>query len=788
MATIFVVLILVALFYHFPFWLLSILILSVAIYFNVSNFTLYLLIGIAVLLNFTVLRRYLITYGLMKLIKKLNLLPKISETEKVALESGTVWMDAELFNGKPNLKKLFGVSPKKLTQEEEDFLNGPVEKLCQMVSDWDVYKKRGFEKDVWQFMKEKKFFGLIIQKKYGGLEFSANAHSKIIQKLSSRTPSLGITVMVPNSLGPAELIIHYGTDEQKNYYLPRLAVGKEIPCFALTEPLAGSDAGSISSTGIIFKKSDGTIWIRLNWDKRYITLASVSTLLGIAFKLNDTENILGKGNELGITCALIPSETKGVTLQNRHDPLNVPFINSPTHGVDVEVPISNIIGGLNGVGKGWKMLMECLAAGRGISLPASSTAGVKFVTRVVSAYASVRKQFGLAIGKFEGIEEPISRIVGSAYLLEALRNYTCMGIDEGAKPAIVTAISKYHSTEINRKVVNDGMDILGGAAISLGKNNLIASSYFSVPIAITVEGANILTRSLIIFGQGIIRCHKFVLKEMEALENNNLRNFDFYIFKHFKHLISNLVRSTIFYLTRGFFIFQNQTSLNRYAQKLIWSSSQFAFWSDFALFTLGGNLKRKETISARFGDVLSWMYIATAIINKFENSKNKSLELPLAKWSLDFCFAKIQESFESIFNNMGGIAKLEYYFEKLNPIGKPPSDKLSSIVAQQIQNNSELRELVTEGIFISKNEEDTLFKLEKAFALSLNSQIPIHKLNSAIKNKIIPKTELNTSIENGIQKGIISEEEANLIYQSEKLAKEVIAVDEFTDEEYFGKV
>lgn len=785
--TLIVVLLLVAAFYRFPLYLSSSLILIFTLLSEFSLTVRLIIYVVIILLNLKFIRRFLISLPIMKLIKKLKLLPTISETEKIALESGTVWMDGELFSGKPNLKKLFSQPINKLSDEEKQFLDGPVEKLCSMVNDWDVYRKRDFSSDAWNFMKENKFFGMIIPKKYGGLEFSANAHSEVIQKLSSRTPSLGITVMVPNSLGPAELIIHYGTDEQKNYYLPRLAIGKEIPCFALTEPFAGSDAGSMTSSGIIFSGSDGTPWMRLSWNKRYITLASISTILGIAFKLRDPENILGKGTELGITCALVPSSTKGVVIGRRHDPLSIPFINCPTQGNNVELPISSVIGGIDGVGKGWKMLMECLAAGRGISLPASSTAGVKFVARVVSAYASIRKQFGLSIGKFEGIEEPISRIAGNAYLSESLRSYTCAGIDAGAKPAVVTAISKYHSTELNRKSINDGMDILGGAGISLGPKNLLASPYFIAPVAITVEGANILTRTLIIFGQGVIRCHPFVLKEMNALEKNDLVKFDDALFSHIGFILSNLIRCTVLFLTCGLIILQTHTKFSRYAQKLSWASAEFALLADLTLLSLGGNLKRKENISARFGDVLSWMYIASAVINKFENEGSKREDFPFAKWSLEFCFAKIQEAFEGIYLNMGFISKIYYCFTKINPIGKYPSDKLSGKIARQIQSNEIVRNSITKGIYISKDENDSLAKLELAFSSMLKTEGTSKKLQDAMKKKIIPRTSIEIGIQNGIITGVISEIEGKELIESEKMCKDAIQVDDFSESEYLNR-
>lgn len=453
----------------------------------------------------TPIRRALVSSIIMKILGPI--MPTISETERTAIESGAVWAEGELFSGKPDFKKLMNEPYPTLTREEQAFLDGPVDELCSVVDDWEVWERREIPDAAWDIIKREKFLGMIIPKEYGGLGFSGLAHSEVILKLATRSIPVCITVMVPNSLGPAELLMHYGTDAQKKYYLPRLASGEEIPCFALTEPGAGSDAGSISSSGTVFRGADGKLQIRLNWNKRYITLAAISTLLGVAFKLRDPENLLGKGEDLGITCALVPAHVPGVVIGRRHDPLGTPFYNCPTQGHDVVIPLDNVVGGVEGCGKGWRMLTESLAAGRGISLPAQSSGGTQLGTRVISAYASIRKQFGMPIGKFEGIEEPIARIAGFNYLLDAMRKYTLGAIDSGIKPAVVTAMAKYNSTEIGRKVINDAMDVSGGSGISRGPRNLLAHFYIATPIAITVEGANILTRTLIIFGQGALRAH-----------------------------------------------------------------------------------------------------------------------------------------------------------------------------------------------------------------------------------------------------------------------------------------
>ena len=463
--------------------------------------------GLSILLVFPNLRQKILTPIIISLIKNLGLLPKISQTEKIALTSGTTWVDGELFSGNPDFKKIMEMSYPKLTTEEQNFIDNEVEELCKICVDYQVQIMRDLPPEVWQFLRDKKFFGMIIPKSYGGLGFSAFAHSCVIEKLASRSVPLAITAMVPNSLGPAELLLHYGTKSQQDYYLPRLADGRELPCFALTEPTAGSDATSIQSNGVIFKNENGDIKIRLNWKKRYITLGAYATVIGVAFQLRDPDKILSENSEIGITCALIPNNTAGVVQGRRHDPLATPFVNSPLNGNDVIIGLDSIIGEKDGLGKGWKMLMECLSAGRGISLPSTSSGGSKLATRVVTAYSMVREQFGTSIAKFEGIEEVLARIASRTYALDAMRAFTAGSVDSGAKPAVISAIAKYHSTEIFRQNINDAMDICAGGAIIRGPRNILANAYFSTPISITVEGSNIMTRSLIHFGQGAIMSH-----------------------------------------------------------------------------------------------------------------------------------------------------------------------------------------------------------------------------------------------------------------------------------------
>jgi acyl-CoA dehydrogenase len=746
---------------------------------------------LAVVFNIKPIRRTILSGPLMKLLDALKILPAISETEQTAIDAGTVWVEGELFSGNPDMKRLNNEKYPDLTPKEREFLDGPVEELCAMVSDWELFQRKDFDDKTWKYLKDKRFFGLIIPEKYGGYGFSANAHSAIVAKLASRCGPLATTVMVPNSLGPAELLMHYGTEEQKNHYLPRLATGEEMPCFALTEPNAGSDAGAMQSTGEVFKGKDGKLWLRLNWDKRYITLAAISTVIGLAFKLRDPENLLGKGTDPGITCALVPSDTKGVELGKRHDPLGVPFYNCPTRGKNVEVPVDAIIGGPEGAGIGWRMLMESLAVGRGISLPAQAIGGARTATRAVGAYAAIRKQFGLNIGKFEGIEEPMARIGGYTYLMDAARGYICAALDEGAKPAVVTAIAKYNFTELGREIVNDAMDIVGGAGISRGPRNLFAHSYIAMPIAITVEGANILTRTLMIFGQGAIRSHPYALKEINALMNKDVKAFDDAFWKHIGHVFQNSVRSLLLSVTRGRLAGSPVGGpAARYYKKLAWASASFAFMADIALGSYGGALKMKEKLAGRYADILSWMLLATAALRRFEAEGRREEDLDYFRWAMDHSFYRIQTAFDEIYSEIR-VPGLNWLFRgpvglwsRINRIGRKPSDDLGSRVAQAMQTRGEQRDRMTADIYIPKSRDEAIGKYEYAMQM-IEESFPVYKkLYKATKARELKKDHVLKQLEPALAAGIISHEEADAVRKTEEARFDAISVDEFTLEEY----
>jgi acyl-CoA dehydrogenase len=745
--------------------------------------------ALAVVFNVKPLRRLLVTSWVMKLMAPM--MPKISDTERAALQAGDVWIERELFSGKPNFKKLIDQKYPKLTAEEQAFIDGPVTELCRMVNDWDITQKRDLPPEAWEFIKKHRFWSMIIPKEYGGLEFSALAQSEVLMRLATRSVPLCITVMVPNSLGPAELLLHYGTDEQKKSLLPRLARGEEIPCFALTEPTAGSDAASIGASGTVFKNEEGKLCLKLNWDKRYITLAAVSTILGLAFRLRDPDNLLGKGTDVGITCALIPTKTPGVTANRRHDPLGTNFYNCPTQGKDVIVPIDVIIGGPEMAGKGWEMLMACLAAGRGISLPAQATGALQYCSRIAGAYSAVRKQFGMSIGRFEGIIEPLARIGGSTYLYESARKYTVGAIDSGSKPPVVTAMAKYYFTEIQRKVVNDVMDILGGKAISRGPKNLVAHGYFSLPISITVEGANILTRTLIIFGQGALRAHPYAFREVEAVETKNLGAFDQAFWSHVGHIVRNGFRSVLLSLSRGWLVIPHRGGVTgKYWRRLAWASASFAFMSDIAMGTLGAQLKAKGKTTGRFADILAHMYLATACLRRFEEEGRRSEDIPFFIWSMEYCFANIQNAYNVLFSNFDGkgvgwfIRGPIAWWSNLNSMGSMPSDRIELQVAALLQKPGDQRDRFTQSIYLPKEPNEPLRQLEDAFILSQQTDAVFSKVSKAVKAKKLKKAPAQQLYPAAVAAGIITQEEFDKIAKAEAARAAVVKVDDFGLEEY----
>jgi acyl-CoA dehydrogenase len=735
------------------------------------------------------IRIILISSPLVSVIKKLQLMPSISETEKIALRAGDVWIDGDFFSGSPDFDKILNEPYPKLTDEENAFLNREVESVCEMTNDFKVFAQRDLSQDVWQYLKNNRFFGIIIPKEYGGLGFSALAHSAIVQKQASHSQVLAITTMVPNSLGPAELILHYGTQKQKDYYLPRLADGRELPCFALTEPLAGSDATSITSRGEVFEEN-GELFIKLNFNKRYITLGAVATVIGLAFQLSDPKELLKKGKELGITCALVDSKLEGVVQGKRHDPLNVPFINSPISGKDVIIKLEDVIGGVEGVSKGWLMLMESLSVGRGISLPSVSTGGVKLAAAVSGSYSTVREQFGLSISKFEGVEDVLARLAANAYMLDAARIFTLGAIDSGKKPAVINAVMKYHSTEMFRRSINDAMDIVGGAGISLGEKNLLGHAYVGAPIAITVEGANIMTRTLILYGQGVIRCHPHVYNEITAIETGDIKAFDRAFFAHVGLTFKNMLKMTLLSLSRGYL--HKSTSKGAgcyYEKKLAWSSATFAFLSDFIMAYYGGSLKQKEKITGRFGDILSAMYLLSATLRRYKADANSDDDI-FVKYIGDQQLRIIQNAYNEIAANLFAANPVVDFFFKpfkwymtINSLGRDVSDKLSHKLAHKISSTGEMRDRLVDGIYHSKTYAD----IENALRLHEESMAIAQKIKQAIRSRKLPKQSVNSLIDEALKIGVISQDEKNLLHKAQIAKESVVQVDGFMVEDYLKR-
>lgn len=735
------------------------------------------------------LRRSRITAPLLSIYQKM--LPTLSETEQTALEAGTVGFEGELFSGMPHWKTLMDQPRPELTAEEQAFLDGPVEEVCKMTDDWDITHVRAdLPPEIWAFLGKHKFFGMIIPKQYGGLGFSALAHARVIAKLASISATLSSTVGVPNSLGPAELLLHYGTDEQKNHYLPRLADGREIPCFALTGPMVGSDATSLPDYGTVCEgewNGARVLGVKLTFDKRYITLAPVATVIGLAFRLYDPDGLLGDTTDRGITLALMPRETPGLDIGRRHAPLNCAFLNGPVRGHEVFLPLSSLIGGEDYIGHGWRMLVECLSVGRGITLPSTASGGMKAGALVTGAYARIRKQFGLAIGRFEGIEEALARIGGNAYAGSALAQATAAAVDRGEKPAVATAIAKYHCTEKGRQVVSDVMDVIGGKGIVLGPRNFAGRNWQAAPISITVEGANILTRCLMIFGQGAIRCHPWVLKEMQAARHpdpaTRLREFDHALFSHIGFAISNAVRSLVMGLTGAVFgKVPGDSYTRRYYRKLNRYSANLALAADVSMLTLGGRLKFKERLSARLGDVLSQLYIASAMLKRYEDEGRPAGDRPLLAWAFHDCAHKIELALSEALRNFPikpvGWALWMLVF----PWGRrahAPGDRLGHRVAAILLSPGDARDRLGAGTFLTPCENNPGGRINAALPKVVAAEPVERKFLKAIKAGQIEAREFDAQLQEARLKGLLNAAEVELLQELHALTLDAISVDDF---------
>ena len=769
-----------ALFYHRVSLLLSsvILLAWTAALGAAGLWNIWLLLPLAIILlpfNFAPMRKSMISAPAFRAFRKV--MPPMSRTEKEAIDAGTTWWEGDLFRGNPDWHKLHNYPQPRLTAEEQAFLDGPVEEACRMANDFAItHEMADLPPELWAYLKEHRFFAMIIKKEYGGLEFSAYAQARVLQKLSGVSGILAITVGVPNSLGPGELLQHYGTEEQKNHYLPRLARGLEIPCFALTSPEAGSDAGAIPDTGVVCMgdwQGQQVLGMRLTWNKRYITLAPIATVLGLAFKLSDPDRLLGGEEELGITCAL-----------------NVPFQNGPTRGKDIFVPIDYIIGGPSMAGQGWRMLVECLSVGRGITLPSNATGGLKSVAMATGAYAHIRRQFKISIGKMEGIEEALARIAGNAYVMDAAASLITYGIMLGEKPAVLSAIVKYHCTHRGQRSIIDAMDITGGKGIMLGEGNFLARAYQGAPIAITVEGANILTRSMMIFGQGAIRCHPYVLEEMAAAQNNDLNAYDKLLFKHIGHVGSNKVRSFWLGLTGGrTSSAPTRDATRRYYQQMNRLSANLALLSDVSMAVLGGSLKRRERISARLGDVLSQLYLASAVLKRYDDEGRNEADLPLVHWGVQDALHQAEQAIDDLLKNFPNRLVAGAMRVAIFPTGRhhhAPSDKLDHKVAKILQVPSATRSRIGRGQYLTPSEHNPVGLLEEAL-LEVMAADPIHQRICKELGKNLPFTRLDELAHNALAKGLINQEEAAILTRAEHSRLRSINVDDFAPEELATK-
>ncbi len=774
---------------------LGILLILYSIMGGPSGFYLVLLwvsFGLLVSLNIPEIRRNYYSAKILKLYRAL--LPKISKTEQEAIDSGSIWWDAELFTGNPNWEGLRSNPKPHLTSEEQAFLDGPVNKVCEMIDEWKViHKDYDLPEEVYDFVKKEGFLSLIIPKKYGGLEFSPLGVASVMAKIGSRSPTLSSIAGVPNSLGPAELLMHYGTEKQREEYLPKLASGELIPCFALTGPYAGSDATSIPDTGVVSKgifEGEEIIGIKLNFNKRYITLAPIATLIGLAFKLSDPDHLIGETKDYGITCALLPSDLDGLETGRRHIPIGIPFMNGTIIGNDVFIPLDFIIGGIDQAGGGWKMLTDCLSAGRAISLPSGAMSGAKSAVAVTGPYARVREQFGMPIAEFEGILEPLGRIAGRAYIINSSLTTTAMAIGAGQKPSVISAIMKYHTTELARLIGIDAMDIHGGKAVMLGPKNYLSTAHESAPIGITVEGANIMTRSLIIFGQGAFRCHPFVLKEIEAAnledETEAIEQFDVHFFNHIGYSVTNAASAFVRGITDKFTDSPVMDETATYYRQINRFSAAFALLTDISMVVMGGSLKRKETISARLGDVLSSLYLASVSLKYYEDTGDKEAELPLVHWTQNTLIAEAQEKIHQTLSNfpnkfIGILIKLIIF-----PLGRNfcgPTIEETLRIGKLISRKTKTRENLINGIYLQEEPTNHYAQMNKALEL-YESCYPIKsEIHTAKKKGLIKGNNFDDLLDSAVNESVISKEQAGLLKEYNLICDDIINVDDFSQEE-----
>lgn len=734
--------------------------------------------------------------ALMHWMKANKILPQISDTERLALEAGSVWIDGEFFRGTPDFKKILAEPYNRLSEEERAYIEGPVEELLRRVEArrYEIQRTKRMPADLLEFIKQSGMMGLLIPKEYGGKDFSTLAISTIMAKIGPVSATVGTFVVIPNSLGAAELIKHYGTEAQKQHYLPRLARGEYVPCFGLTEPTAGSDAASIKAEGLVFKDDDGRLKLKLNFRKRYITLAPIANLVTLACKLRDPHNLLGKGEDVGITCVLIHDGTPGFTHGDHHDPIGDPFYNGPLEGRDVVVPVEQIIGGPAGAGQGWRMLMEQLAGGRMVSLPAGAVGGAKAVAAVTGPYSMVRQQFGIPIGRMEGVEEKVGKIAALTYLLEGARVFGCSAVDAGHQPPVVSAVMKAYTTALSQQLVIDGMDVFSGAGVMQGPNNILGKGYKSAPVAITVEGANIMTRTLMIFGQGATRCHPYALNVVHAVERGDVAAFRKNLLGWIGHFFANGGRAAVRYLTRGASAGAPVSGPTaKYYRRLAWAATRYAVLTDLAMFTIGGKLKARGKLTGRYADALAWMILATGALRRYEAEGRKAEDLPLVHYSVQYALARVQEAFEGIYANFGGLVgawlkTVGLFLLRVNPLGAEPADRLSHLAAQAIQAPSEQYRRLTQDVYLFADETRGAGRLLKAFRLLAEAQGALAKIHAAQHARQLPRGAAEELAQEAVRLGVISAEEAARVARAYAARLEAIEVDVFTPEQYFGTI
>ncbi len=738
---------------------------------------------------------------LMNWMKSNKILPSISDTEREALEAGTVWIDGDFFRGKADFARLIAEPYSKLSDEEQAFLEGPVEELLARTNRFEIGRTKKVSDELMQFIKDQGFMSFLIPREYGGKQFSTLAISTILAKIGPVSATVGTLVVIPNSLGAAELIIHYGTQAQKEHYLPKLARGEYVPCFGLTEPTAGSDAASIKAEGLLFNDGNGAVKIKLNFRKRYITLAPIANLCTIACRLRDPENLLGRNSrsadgDLGITCVLVHKGTPGFTSGDHHDPIGDPFYNGPLYGKDVIVALDNIIGGAEYAGQGWKMLMQQLAGGRAVSLPAGAVGSAKVVAAAAGAYSSVRQQFGLPIGRMEGVEEKVGRIAGLSYLLEAARVFGCSAVDNGQKPPVISAILKAYTTEISQQLGIDGMDVFAGAAVMQGPNNILGMAYKSAPVAVTVEGANILTRTLMIFGQGATRCHPYALGVVEAVEKNDVGLFRSKLIGWIGHFILGLFRAEGHFLTRGLFVATPDVApeTRSFYRRLGWATARFGVMTDLAMFAIGGRLKKRGKLTGRYADVLAWLVLGSSALRRYEAEGRQREDLPLVQYAVEHALWKIQEAFVGIYRNfdgpLGWWAKSIGVFElNVNPLGGPPRDAQSARAARCVQRDNAQFQRLAAGIYLPRDESIGLGRLLRAFRIVTQAQPAAERIIQAQKLRKLPRGYLPAEIaDEAVKASVIDAEDAKRLKLALEARIDAIQVDEFTPAQYFAEV